>query len=136
MNGVNFYSRKIPIPVAIGLVMICFSTMSHARLFGIPAIVVERTPLQVSPGWGTTVIAHLFPEASVLVLCKSEDPSAGYHPASGRPWWLKVHVWSSGMEGWVPDVGAIRCRHGRPHGSCNIPFCVYPLSMSEPGVSD
>lgn len=98
------------------LVMSCsFASETHARIFGIPGTIIGQTLLQVGPGSQPKVITTLFPNTSVQVMCKIADVVV-----FDDPWWLKVHVWETGLEGFVADYW-VQCRHA---GYCQVPFCV------------
>lgn len=92
----------------------CTIGIADTRIFGIPGTILGRTLLQVGPGSQPGVVTTLLPKTSVQVLCKTASVVV-----VDDPWWLKVHVWDSGLEGFVADFW-VQCRHA---GYCQVPFC-------------
>lgn len=112
-----FCRRKVLPTLLMALLVLncCSSPACCVRIHGIPGTIIGRTLLQVNPGWDVTAITTLASSTDVQVLCKREDVIV-----IDDPWWLKVHVWSTGMEGWVSDYFVL-CRHTT--GFCRVPFC-------------
>jgi hypothetical protein len=92
------------------LVASCFCVAQGA----ITGTILSRTLLQVSPGAGATVLTTLTPSTVVSVMCRTQS-----NVVFDDPWWLKVWVPATGMNGWVADYyvdcGAV--------GNCNVAQC-------------